>query len=383
MLVRSSGAEVGRATAPGSRAASSRANGAASAGWVSATLIAVTVSSDPGSDGSAIERREIRQVHPDLEPRLREAQRIGRRLVHAIDPERARAGAGRLAGQLDDVADAQTACLHQLPRHEDARDRGRWLPGGHQRRRRRQAEGQHERRDAGRHVRHGSDASTGSGSCAYSSASRARAGPAPVRTPPQRRDDDLREIVRRMPPDETQEIAVHHRAEQLGDRRVDVEIRRELALVHGPLQQLHQLQPRRLEHAEAPDLAERRPPGGVRHQVRHEAGAQLRAGLGRMPAQEGDDVGANVTGGRDRGERLRPVERRHDFEAERALVRPVLVDGRLADARRLGDGVHAGGVDAVVGEETRGRVEHPRMGLLGPRPTHVSGRFPRIGCASS
>ena len=81
------------------------------------------------------ERREIRQVHPDLELRLRETQRIGRRLVHAIDSERARAGAGRLAGQPDDVADAETACLHQLTRHEDARDRGRWLPGGHQRRR--------------------------------------------------------------------------------------------------------------------------------------------------------------------------------------------------------------------------------------------------------
>ena len=141
----------------------------------------------------------------------------------------------------------------------------------------------------------------GIGDLRHCSALRAH-GPAPrpsVR-PPQRRDDDLREIVWRMPPHETQEIAVHHRAEQLGDGRVDVEIRREFALVHGPLQQLHQLQPRRLEHAEAPDLAERRPPGGVCHQVRHEAGAELRAGLGWMPAQEGDDIGANVTGGRDR-----------------------------------------------------------------------------------
>ena len=125
VLVRSSGADVGRATAPGSRAASSRANGAASAGWVSATLIAVTVSSDPGSDGSATsDERSGRCIRTsNFGCAKRNGSGVG---SYTPSIRNARAlGAGRLAGQPDDVADAETARFHQLPRHEDARDRGR------------------------------------------------------------------------------------------------------------------------------------------------------------------------------------------------------------------------------------------------------------------
>ena len=40
----------------------------------------------------------------------------------------------------------------------------------------------------------------------------------------------------------------------------------------------------------------------------------------------------------------------HHFHAEGVLVGPMFIDGGFADAGFGGDGVHAGGVDAAVGE---------------------------------
>src|ERR1700746_2464373 len=53
-----------------------------------------------------------------------------------------------------------------------------------------------------------------------------------------------------------------------------------------------------------------------------------------------------------------------ELHGEGVLIRPMLVNGGFADARGGGDGVHAGGVDAAVGEELESGFHYFAVCLL-------------------
>ena len=66
----------------------------------------------------------------------------------------------------------------------------------------------------------------------------------------------------------------------------------------------------------------------------------------RLILELGNEVGAEVAGVEDRRLLVETMQIAHHFQTQGVLVLPVLVDGGLAYTRRLGDGIHAGGIDA-------------------------------------
>ena len=68
----------------------------------------------------------------------------------------------------------------------------------------------------------------------------------------------------------------------------------------------------------------------------------------RLILQLGNEVRAQVARVKDRRLLIETVEMAHHLQAKGVLILPVLVDGGLADARRLGDGIHAGSIDAPL-----------------------------------
>src|ERR1700748_3377346 len=77
-----------------------------------------------------------------------------------------------------------------------------------------------------------------------------------------------------------------------------------------------------------------------------------------MVLQLRDQVSAIIAGVEDRWLLVEAVQVPHGFQAQTVFVRPVLVDGGLADSRSIGDGIHAGGIDAALGKQFDSRVHH-------------------------
>ena len=73
--------------------------------------------------------QQVGQVEPDLEPVAGEADRIRHRFVGAGDAEPPGTRAGRVARQLDDVADLQVSRGQQLPGEEDSGEVGLCVRG--------------------------------------------------------------------------------------------------------------------------------------------------------------------------------------------------------------------------------------------------------------
>ena len=137
-----------------------------------------------------------------------------------------------------------------------------------------------------------------------------------------------------------------------------------------PLEHAGELRARRLQDASAPGLPERRVADAVGHQMRHQAAARLSMLLRWLMVEDRQEIRPQIAGLDASGRAAPAMHPHHHLEAERVLVRPVLVDRRLADAGRLGDRVHAGGVDAALGEQfqrrRRARRRAPARSAAGP-----------------
>ena len=89
-----------------------------------------------------------------------------------------------------------------------------------------------------------------------------------------------------------------------------------------------------------------------------------------------DKIGAEIAGVEDRWLLVQPMQIPHHFQAESVFVRPVLVDGGLADPGAFGDHWDGHLVAAVLGDELLdGGLD--RVGDGGGAATRPFDRVPR------
>jgi len=106
----------------------------------------------------------------------------------------------------------------------------------------------------------------------------------------------------------------------------------------------------RLHHARAPGIAERPIAGRISDQMWHHPILLFRH-LCRWPmAEDSFQVGADIAGIEDRPG-IHFMEPGKNVQTKGGFIRPMFVDGRLANAGLLSDSIHAGSVDAPLREQ--------------------------------
>src|SRR5690242_2293520 len=106
----------------------------------------------------------------------------------------------------------------------------------------------------------------------------------------------------------------------------------------------------RLHHTRAPSLTEGSIAGRISDQMRHHPILLFRHFRRWLIAEDSFEIGADIAGIEYRPD-IHFMEPGKDVQTKGGFIRPMFVDGRLADAGLFGDGIHAGGIDATFTEQ--------------------------------
>lgn len=171
--------------------------------------------------------------------------------------------------------------------------------------------------------------------------------------PPEGVDHEFRQVLRQAAAEKGEHMAVHHRSEKHRLREIKVEIGGERTFGDGALEQLEDLDSRRLHHAGAPRFGKSGIARRIGNEVRHDA--ILPAGpLSTLPAIQNRNHIVAVVARLQDGRGVKAGGRGKHFQAKCVLIAPMFVDSGLANAGRGGDGIHARRVDSLAGKELQG-----------------------------
>jgi len=121
-------------------------------------------------------------------------------------------------------------------------------------------------------------------------------------------------------------------------------------LFDATLQKLGDLTDERLHHTRAPSFAEGSIARRICDQMWHHPILLFRHLRRRPVAKDGFEVGADITGIEHRPG-IHFMEPGKNIQTKGGFIRPVFVNGRLANSGLFGNGIHAGSVDATLTEQ--------------------------------
>src|SRR6185312_5433072 len=120
----------------------------------------------------------------------------------------------------------------------------------------------------------------------------------------------------------------------------------------------------------APGFAEGLIAGRISDQMRHDAFPFLRMMLDGAIAESGDQIFAHVSV-QDRFQLfIQAIEPNENLHGERVFIGPMFINCGFADAGARGDGVHAGGVNSLLGKKVNGSFENFLVRLFTARSGH-------------
>ncbi len=167
-----------------------------------------------------------------------------------------------------------------------------------------------------------------------------------------------------------EDLPIHHWAEKQRDSDIHRKIRVEVAALDGRAQDFGDKRSVAAENFRSPSLAEYRIASGISNQVRHDAFSFFGVALDRAVAQRRDQFFAEASVLYRWGLFVEAVKPNENLHGQGVFIGPMLVNRGFADAGARGDGVHAGGVNSLLGKKANGSFEDFDVGFFAARSGH-------------
>jgi hypothetical protein len=154
------------------------------------------------------------------------------------------------------------------------------------------------------------------------------------------------------------DVGIEHGSQQQRHGRFEIEILRQNTARDAATQYALEALAWRLHDAMAPRLTEFRMKRGIRDHRRHHAIARVVELVWRLTREYRGEITLQITGVNIFGLAVEAVDHQHNFKQQGFLIIPVVVDGGLADAGCLRDGIHTGGLNAALCKQRQRGVEN-------------------------